>query len=156
MFMTPGNDFGTYRDAHGNAIEADLSFWATGTTPNTLWLRLAGHGDWLNAAGQVQVDRRLRVQGRADVFAIGDVNDATEQKITPTALAQADLAAYNIRLRLRNSGKHRKEPRLYRPTQRTPVIVPFGSADGLTVLPVPGGDSAVLGARTTVLAKAKT
>ncbi|WP_329223427.1 FAD-dependent oxidoreductase [Streptomyces sp. NBC_01485] len=155
-FMTPGNDFDTYRDARGNVIEADLSFWATGTTPNTLWLRLAGHGDWLNAAGHVRVDRRLRVGGRPDVFAVGDVNDATELKITPTALAQADLAAHNIRLRLQNPGRHRKEPLLYRPTQRTPVIVPFGSADGLTVLPVPGGESAVLGGRTTALAKAKT
>jgi apoptosis-inducing factor 2 len=155
-FMSPGNDFGTYRDAHGNIIDADLSFWATGTTPNTFWLRLGGHGDWLNSAGHVKVDRRLRVEGRPDVFAVGDVNDATELKITPAALAQADLAAHNIRVHLQYAGKHRKEPRLYRPIQRTPLIVPFGPADGVTLLPVPGGESAVLGGRTSVLAKAKT
>ncbi|MER5197554.1 NAD(P)/FAD-dependent oxidoreductase [Streptomyces sp. NPDC002755] len=155
-FMSPGNDFGTYRDARGNVIGADLSFWATGTTPNTLWLRLAGHGDWLNPAGHIKVDRRLRVDGRPDVFAVGDVNDATELKITPAALAQADLAAHNIRVHLKSSGRHRKEPRLYRPARRTPLIVPFGPADGLTVLPVPGGESAVLGSRTSVTAKAKT
>ncbi|MFI1028752.1 NAD(P)/FAD-dependent oxidoreductase [Streptomyces sp. NPDC020951] len=155
-FMSPGNDFGTYRDAHGNIIDADVSFWATGTTPNTLWLRLAGHGDWLNPGGHIKVDRRLRVGGRPDVFAVGDVNDATELKITPAALAQADLAAHNIRVQLHSSGRHRKEPRLYRPIQRTPLIVPFGAADGLTLLPVPGGESAVLGGRTSVLAKAKT
>ncbi|TQJ57797.1 NAD(P)/FAD-dependent oxidoreductase [Streptomyces sp. SLBN-115] len=155
-FMSPGNDFGTYRDARGDIIDADLSFWATGTTPNTLWLRLAGHGDWLNAAGHIKVDRRLRVEGRPDVFAVGDVNDATELKITPAALAQADLAAHNIRVHLRSSGRHRKEPRLYRPVRRTPLIVPFGPADGLTVLPVPGGESAVLGGRASVPAKAKT
>ncbi|WP_328441860.1 FAD-dependent oxidoreductase [Streptomyces sp. NBC_00444] len=155
-FMAPGNDFGTYRDAHGHIVEADLSFWATGTTPNTLWLRLAGHGDWLNPAGHVKVDRMLRVEGKPDVFAVGDVNDATELKITPAALAQADLAAHNIRTYLNSSGRHRKEPRLYRPAHRTPIIVPFGPADGLTVLPVPGGDTAVLGSRTSVLAKAKT
>ncbi|RPF38416.1 NAD(P)/FAD-dependent oxidoreductase [Streptomyces sp. TLI_185] len=155
-FMSPGNDFGTYRDAHGTVIEADLSFWATGTTPNTLWLRLGGHGDWLNPAGHVKVDRTLRVEGRLDVFAVGDVNDATELKITPAALAQADLAAWNIRTYLNSSGKHRKEPRLYRAIHRTPLIVPFGPADGLTLLPVPGGESAVLGGRTSVLAKAKT
>ncbi|MCD9879513.1 NAD(P)/FAD-dependent oxidoreductase [Streptomyces guryensis] len=155
-FMSPGNDFGTYRDGHGDVMEADLSFWATGTTPNTLWLRLGGHGDWLNPAGHVRVDRTLRVEGRLDVFAVGDVNDATELKITPAALAQADLAAWNIRTYLSSSGKHRKEPRLYRPIHRTPLIVPFGPADGLTLLPVPGGESAVLGGRTSVLAKAKT
>ncbi|WP_030665134.1 NAD(P)/FAD-dependent oxidoreductase [Streptomyces cellulosae] len=155
-FMSPGVDFGTYRDARGTVLEADLSFWATGTTPNTLWLRLGGHGDWLNASGQVKVDRTLRVGGRSDVFAVGDVNDATELKITPVALAQADLAAWNIRAHLTSSGRHRKEPRLYRAVHRTPLIVPFGPADGLTMLPVPGGETAVLGGRTTVLAKAKT
>ncbi|MFF3850341.1 NAD(P)/FAD-dependent oxidoreductase [Streptomyces sp. NPDC002328] len=155
-FMSPGHDFGAYRDARGGVIEADLSFWATGTTPNTFWLRLAGHGDWLNAAGHIKVDRTLRVEGRLDVFAVGDVNDATELKITPAALAQADLAAWNIRTYLSSSGRHRREPRLYRPIHRTPVIVPFGHADGLTMLPVPGGETAVLGGRTSVLAKAKT
>ncbi|MFC8142092.1 NAD(P)/FAD-dependent oxidoreductase [Streptomyces paradoxus] len=155
-FMSPGNDFGTYRDARGTVVEADLSFWATGTTPNTLWLRLAGHGDWLNGAGRVKVDRTLRVEGRLDVFAVGDVNDVSELKITPAALAQADIAAHNIRAYLQSSGKHRKEPRFYRPIQRTPLIVPFGPAHGLTVLPVPGGESAVLGSRTTTLAKAKS
>jgi NADH dehydrogenase FAD-containing subunit len=155
-FMSPGHDFGTYRDARGNIIEADLSFWATGTTPNTLWLRLGGHGAWLNASGHVRVDRALRVDGHLDVFAVGDVNDATELKITPAALAQADLAAWNIRAHLTSAGKHRKQPRLYRPMHRTPLIVPFGAADGLTLLPVPGGESAVLGGRTSVLAKAKT
>jgi NADH dehydrogenase FAD-containing subunit len=155
-FMAPGNDFGTYRDSRGEVIAADLSFWATGITPNTFWLRMAGHGDWLNASGHVKVDRSLRVDGRPDVFAVGDVNDATELKITPAALAQADLAVWNIRAHLNSSGRHRKEPRLYRPVHRTPLIVPFGPADGLTMLPVPGGETAVLGSRTTTLTKAKT
>ncbi|UUU26488.1 NAD(P)/FAD-dependent oxidoreductase [Streptomyces sp. DSM 40750] len=155
-FISPGADYGTYRDGRGNLIEADLSFWATGTTPNTLWLRLAGHGDWLNAAGQIKVDRTLRVDGRLDVFAVGDVNDVTELKISPVAIAQADIAAHNIRTYLGSSGKHRKEPRLYRPIQRTPLIVPLGPADGITLIPVPGGEIAVLGARTSTLAKAKT
>ncbi|MEW2400712.1 FAD-dependent oxidoreductase [Streptomyces sp. NPDC046862] len=155
-FMSPGNDFGTYRDARGTVIEADLSYWATGTTPNTLWLRLGGHGAWLNPAGHVKVDRTLRVDGHVDVFAVGDVNDATELKITPAALAQADLAAWNIRAYLQSSGKHRKEPRFYRAIHRTPLIVPFGPADGVTMVPVPGGETAVLGSRTTTLAKSKT
>ncbi|GGY32202.1 NAD(P)/FAD-dependent oxidoreductase [Streptomyces djakartensis] len=155
-FMAPGTDFGTYRDARGAVVEADLSFWATGTTPNTLWLRLSGHGDWLNGSGHVKVDRALRVEGKPDVFAVGDVNDVAELKVTPAALAQADIAAHNIRSYLQSSGRHRKEPRFYRPVQRNPLIVPFGPADGVTVLPVPGGESAVLGSRTTTMAKAKT
>jgi apoptosis-inducing factor 2 len=155
-FMSPGNDFGTYRDAAGDVISADLSFWATGTTPNTLWLRLAGHGDWLNGSGHVKVDRMLQVEGSQNVFAVGDVNDVAELKLTPAALSQAEVAAHNIRVYLRSSGRHRKQPRSYRAVHRTPIIVPFGPADGVTMLPVPGGESAVLGGRTTTLAKAKT
>ncbi|MFF3372530.1 NAD(P)/FAD-dependent oxidoreductase [Streptomyces sp. NPDC002680] len=155
-FMSPGNDFGTYRDARGHIIAADRSFWATGTTPNTFWLRMAGHSDWLNAAGHVKVDRTLRVEGRPDVFAVGDVNDVSELKITPVAIAQADLAVHNIRSYLQSSGRHRRQPRFYRPIHRTPLVVPFGPADGVTMVPVPGGETAVLGGRTATLAKAKT
>ncbi|WP_405813748.1 FAD-dependent oxidoreductase [Streptomyces sp. NBC_01390] len=155
-FMSPGNDFGTYRDARGQVIAADRSFWATGTTPNTFWLRMAGHSDWLNDAGHVRVDRTLRVEGWPDVFAVGDVNDVSELKITPVAIAQADLAVHNIRAYLQSSGRHRRRPRFYRPTHRTPLVVPFGPADGVTMVPVPGGETAVLGGRTATLAKAKT
>lgn len=77
----------------------------------------------------------VRVEGRLDVFAAGDGNDATALKITPAAPAQADLAAWNIRTYLNSSGKHRKEPRLCRASHRTPLLVPFGPADGLTLLP---------------------
>lgn len=155
-FMSPGNDFGTYRDAGGNVVEADLSYWVTGTTPNTLWLRLAGHGDWLDGAGHVKVDRTLRVQGWQDVYAVGDVNDVTEIKMVPAASAQADLAAWNIRTYLSGSGRHRKESRHYRPVH-TPFVVTLGPADGVTVVPAPGGEAAVvLGSRPSALAKAKT
>ncbi|WP_416980195.1 NAD(P)/FAD-dependent oxidoreductase [Streptomyces sp. T028] len=155
-FMSPGNDFGTYRDARGTVLAADLSFWATGTTPNTLWLRLAGHGDWLNGTGHVKVDKMLRVVGWPDVFAVGDVNDVGELKVTPAALSQAETAAHNIGAYLRSSGRHSTKSRSYRAVHRTPLIVPFGPSDGVTVVPVPGGDTAVLGTRTTTMAKAKT
>ncbi|MEV0224495.1 FAD-dependent oxidoreductase [Streptomyces sp. NPDC050704] len=154
-FVSPGNDFGTYRDARGNTFAADMSFWATGTTPNTLWLRLGRHGDWLNETGHVKVDRLLRVDGRLDVFAVGDVTDVSEAKIAPAATTHGDVAAHNIRAYLESSGKHRKEPRLHRPMRRAPLSVPFGPADGITVLPMPGGETAVLGGRTTAGMKAR-
>jgi hypothetical protein len=73
------------------------------------------------------------------VFAVGDVNDVRELEITPDALAQADIAVHDIRAHLQSSGRHRKEPRFCRPIRRTPLIVPFGPAAGVTVTPVPGG-----------------
>lgn len=154
-YVSPGPDFNTYRDGRGGIIEADLSFWANGTTPNTLWLRLAGHGDWLNTAGYIKVDRMLRVGGRPDVFAVGDVNDVSDVKVSPVAMAQGDIAAHNIRAYLAGSGKHRKEPRLYRPIHRTPLIVPFGPGDGVALFPVPGGETAVVSGRAAALGKAR-
>lgn len=152
-FMSPGPDFGTYRDQDNRIMTADLSIWATGITPNTLWLRLGGHGGWLTDSGHVKVDHALRVAGESNVFAVGDVTDAAEAKVTVTAFAQADLAARNIRTLLRGGDAHKL--RAYRPAHRAPLIIPFGSHDGMTLVPVPGGESAVLGARTSVLAKAK-
>ena len=39
--------------------------------PGQVGLRLGGHGDWLNPAGHVKVDRMLRVEGFPNVFAVG-------------------------------------------------------------------------------------
>jgi NADH dehydrogenase FAD-containing subunit len=143
------------RDQAGSPMGADVVFWATGTTPNTLWLRLAGHGSWLDAKGLVKVDPYLRVQGRSDIFAVGDVNDVTEMKVTTSAMAQAEAAAYNIRMYLQRGPRHVNQWRQYRPGPVRVFSVPFGPAAGISVFPVLGRDAALLGDRTTVKLKSK-
>jgi NADH dehydrogenase FAD-containing subunit len=143
------------RDQAGSPLGADVVFWTTGTTPNTLWLRLAGLGGWLDESGHVRVDGHLRVLGQRDVFAIGDVNDVAEAKLSPTALAQGQAAAHNIRAQL-DGVRHSTRPRPYQPAPVRAFSVPFGPDGGTTLLPVLGRDALVLGNRATVRVKSRT
>jgi NADH dehydrogenase FAD-containing subunit len=143
------------RDQQGNPFGADVVFWTTGTTPNTLWLRLAGHGSWLDESGHVRVDSHLRVLGQRDIFAIGDVNDVAEAKLSPSAMAQGGAAAHNIRAQL-HGVKHGGRSRAYRPTPVRVFSVPFGPEGGTTTLPVLGRDALVLGNRATAAMKSRT
>lgn len=144
------------QDQAGSPMGADVVFWTTGTTPNTLWLRLAGHGDWLDESGHVKVDEHLRVVGRRDIFAIGDVNDVAEAKLTPSALAQAEAAVHNVRDHLGRGAKHGGDLRPYRPAPVRIYSVPFGPEGGVSVIPFHGYDAAVLGSRATVAVKSRS
>ncbi|MGW6961103.1 NAD(P)/FAD-dependent oxidoreductase [Streptomyces chartreusis] len=142
------------RDQTGSPLGADVVFWTTGTTPNTLWLRLAGLGAWLDERGHVKVDDHLRVVGRRDIFAIGDVNNVSEAKLSPSAVAQGEATAHNIRAYL-DQGKHGNTPRPYKPAPVRIFSVPFGPDGGTTLLPALGRDVLVLGNRATAALKSK-
>jgi apoptosis-inducing factor 2 len=149
-----GSGNGIYRDGNGRPMGADLVYWATGTTPNTLWLRLAGHGDWLTESGHVRVDEHLRVRGYPEIFAIGDVNDVHEAKLAPSAMAQAGATIANVRACLEHGARHAA----LQPYKRARVrifSVPLGKEDGVTGVPMLGRHT-VLGSRTTTKLKAGT
>ncbi|KUL70584.1 MULTISPECIES: NAD(P)/FAD-dependent oxidoreductase [unclassified Streptomyces] len=154
-FVSSAGGVGTgLRDQAGHPLDADVVFWTTGTTPNTLWLRLAGRGDWLDERGHVKVDEHLRVVGRRDVFAIGDVNDVSEAKLSPSAVAQGEATAHNIRALL-DHGRHGHMPRPYRPAPVRAFSVPFGPDAGTTLVPALGRDVLVLGNRATSALKGR-
>ncbi|AWE48427.1 NAD(P)/FAD-dependent oxidoreductase [Streptomyces nigra] len=154
-FVSSAGGAGTgLRDQAGHPLGADVVFWTTGTTPNTLWLRLAGRGDWLDERGHVKVDEHLRVVGRRDVFAIGDVNNVSEAKLSPSAVAQGEATAHNIRAHL-DHGKHGNTPRPYKPAPVRVFSVPFGPDAGTTLVPALGRDVLVLGDRATSVLKSR-
>ncbi|MFI9729451.1 NAD(P)/FAD-dependent oxidoreductase [Streptomyces sp. NPDC052092] len=142
------------QDQAGNSLDADVVFWTTGTTPNTLWLRLAGLGAWLDERGRVTVDEYLRVRGQRDIFAIGDVNDVSEAKLSPSAVAQGEATAHNIRVLL-DHGRHGIMPRPYKPAPVRAFSVPLGPDGGTTLLPALGRDVLVLGNKATSVLKSK-
>lgn len=78
-------------------VPADAVLWTIGRVrPNTSWLPR----DLLDPSGFVQVDEFLRVAGRDDVYAIGDV--AATDPLRNSARTRADgLLAHNIRAGLR-------------------------------------------------------
>ncbi|GHJ37992.1 NAD(P)/FAD-dependent oxidoreductase [Streptomyces sp. TS71-3] len=149
-----GGGSSSLRGQDGTPYDAEVVFWTTGTTPNTLWLRLAGRGDWLDADGHVKVDGHLRVLGRQDVFAVGDVNDVSEAKLSPTAMAQGSAAAHNIRTFL-DRGAHVGEYRAYKPAPLRAFAVPFGPEAGATLFPILGRGTAILGDRATAAIKSR-
>jgi len=123
---------GRYVTSAGETIEADTVIWATGTTPNTGWLR--DHDGWLDETGHVKVDGYLRAGGQPDVFAIGDVNDVPEAKLAQWAGAQGKAAAAIIRAVL--DGKPPAKP--YTAAKMKLMGVPLGPDDGVMLLPLSG------------------
>jgi hypothetical protein len=94
------------------------------------------------------------VLGQRDVFAIGDVNDVSEAKLSPSAVAQGEAAAHNIRTFL-GRGKHGSNPRPYKPAPVRIFSVPFGPGGGTTLLPALGRDVVVLGNKATSVLKSR-
>ena len=85
----------------GEHISTGTVVWTAGVRPNPL---LAEIGVGLDASGRVEVDGRLRVAGRRDMWALGDAaavpNPATPGRVDPPtcqhALRQARRLAANL------------------------------------------------------------
>jgi NADH dehydrogenase FAD-containing subunit len=106
-----------------------LVLWAVGNKPNTGWFGKA-HGDKLTERGLIRVDRQLRVDGWDAIFAIGDANDADPKKLVMPAIAQAKVAARNVRAVL----ARKKADAVYQSPRGEMLIVPVGPDDGVSVL----------------------
>jgi NADH dehydrogenase len=90
----------------GSRIETNTLVWTAGVKPNPV---LSGLGLPLDERGRVKVDSSLRVEGRSNVWALGDgaavPNEATPDRVDPPtcqhALRQARRLAKNFRGRER-------------------------------------------------------
>ncbi len=88
-----------YVGSDGAVYSADIVYNAIGIRTDAIPV---DGGNSTNKQGQLMVDDNLRVTGRFNVFAVGDVNDVPEIKLAATARTQAGVAARNI-VTLRNS-----------------------------------------------------
>lgn len=90
---------GTYLVQGSNeSFGSDVVIMATGI--QTKGIPVDGDSS-LNDKNQLRVDHHLRVVGRENVFAVGDVNDVAEIKLAATGGRQAALAVKNIAKLLR-------------------------------------------------------
>ena len=106
------------------AVSPDAVLWAVGKVrPNTGWLP----PQILDDAGFVAVDRKLRVVGQANVFAVGDVA-ATDPLRSSARNSGHRLLAHNIRAHLAD-----RPLRSYRPPRRRWGSVLGRQHDGLLV-----------------------
>ncbi|XP_054812833.1 uncharacterized protein LOC129313601 [Prosopis cineraria] len=122
----------TYRTSLGDTIEADCHFLCTGKPLSSAWLRETLIKNDLNVDGRIKVDESLRVKGRTNIFAIGDITDVPEIKQGMYAQGQAQVVAKNLRL-LIDGGKKRKLAS-YK-AQAEVAIVSLGRRQGVAQFP---------------------
>ncbi|KAK7263452.1 hypothetical protein RJT34_31042 [Clitoria ternatea] len=98
----------TYQTSNGETIEAIIHFLCIGKPLGSAWLRETLLKDDLDADGRIKVDEHLRVKGRSNIFAIGDITDVKEIKQGVYAQGHAQLVAKNLKLLIEGAGKERK------------------------------------------------
>lgn len=84
-------------DANGNVYPADMCVWAAGIRAPEF---LGSLGLPVNKGGQIEVDSHLRVQGVADVYALGDCAaclDGNGKPVPPRAQAAHQQADYLLK-----------------------------------------------------------
>ncbi|KAI5388654.1 hypothetical protein KIW84_074356 [Lathyrus oleraceus] len=127
------NENRTYRTSLGETIEADTHFVCIGKPLGSAWLSETLLKNDLNGDGRIQVDEYLRVKGKNNVFAIGDITDVQEIKQGVFAQGHAKLVAKNLKLLIEGGGK---EPKLGTYKAQAPMsIVSLGRKHGVAQFP---------------------
>ncbi|GMY15749.1 apoptosis-inducing factor homolog B-like [Fagus crenata] len=97
----------TYQTSEGETIRADCHFLCTGIPLGSAWLKETVLENNLDKHGRLMVDGNLRVKGRKNIFAIGDITNIPEIKQGYLAQKHALVAAKNLKL-LMTGGKESK------------------------------------------------
>ncbi|RZB46151.1 Apoptosis-inducing factor-like A [Glycine soja] len=87
-----------YQTSNGGTIEADCHFLCIGKPLASAWLKETVLKNDLDGQGRIKVDERLRVKGRNNIFAIGDVTDIPEIKQGFLAQQQLEVVVKNLNL----------------------------------------------------------
>ncbi|OVA07141.1 FAD-dependent pyridine nucleotide-disulfide oxidoreductase [Macleaya cordata] len=88
----------TYQTSKGETITADCHFFCAGVPLGSSWIKESVLKDALDAGGRLMVDEHLRIKGRKNVFAIGDITDIPEIKQGFFAMQHAMVTAKNLKL----------------------------------------------------------
>ncbi|XP_059429927.1 uncharacterized protein LOC132163596 [Corylus avellana] len=122
----------TYQTSEGEIINADCHFLCTGTPLGSAWLRETVLKNNLDTRGSLKVDENLRVKGRKNIFAIGDITDIPEVKQGFLALKHALVAAKNLKLLM--TGGNESKMATYKPSSAI-AIVSLGRKDAVAQFP---------------------
>ncbi|XP_009418551.2 uncharacterized protein LOC103998722 [Musa acuminata AAA Group] len=128
----------SFTTSAGATITADCHFVCAGRPLGSSWLQHTLLKDNLDRFGRLKVDENLRVRGRKNVFAIGDVVDLPEIKQGFSARKHAAVAAKNMKLLLRG-GKEEKmavyKPRSAAAAAAAPAVVSSGRRQAVAQFP---------------------
>ncbi|KAK7263451.1 hypothetical protein RJT34_31041 [Clitoria ternatea] len=127
-----GDGHKMYRTSNGETIEADCHFLCIGKPLATAWLKETVLKNELDAQGRIKVDENLRVKGRTNIFAIGDITDIPELKQGFLAQQQAELIANNLKIVI--EGRRECGIGTYKPHSAL-AIVSLGRKDAVAQFP---------------------
>ncbi|XP_078434045.1 uncharacterized protein LOC144705312 [Wolffia australiana] len=116
----------------GETIQADCIFNCTGAPPSSSWLGETFLKDCLDLRGRLKVDESLRVLGKHNIFAIGDITDVNEIKQGYLAQKQAAVVEKNLKWLI--SGAARGSLKAYKPGSKI-AIVSLGRKEGVAHFP---------------------
>jgi NADH dehydrogenase FAD-containing subunit len=108
-----------YTTSKGRTIKADAHFVCVGKRVASSWLRDSELSSLLDDQGRLKVDANLRVEGKKNVFACGDIANTVEIKQGFLAGKQAAVVTENIK-------KLSKDPKGSKLAVYTPLKAPFG------------------------------
>ncbi|CAM6041243.1 unnamed protein product [Sphagnum compactum] len=122
-----------YTTKKGRTIKADAHFVCIGKRVGSSWLRDSELSSLLDDQGRLKVDANLRVEGKTNIFACGDIVNTVEIKQGFLADKQAGVVTKNIK-------KLSKDPKVSKLAVYTPLKAPFGlvslgRASGVAQLP---------------------
>ncbi|QCD87997.1 apoptosis-inducing factor homolog A-like [Vigna unguiculata] len=126
----------TYRTSNGETFEADCYFLCLGKPLASAWLEGTMLRHDMNEEGRIKVDEKLRVIGRRNIFAIGDITDIPEIKQGFAAQQHAEVVVKNLKVMI-DGGKDCSQCRMenYKP-QLPMAIVSLGRKDAVAQLPL--------------------
>ncbi|OIW08467.1 hypothetical protein TanjilG_03143 [Lupinus angustifolius] len=123
-----------YQTSHGETIEADCHFLCIGKPLASAWLRETVLKDNVDSRGSIKVDEFLRVKGRNNIFAIGDITDVPEIKQGFLAHKHAEVVVKNLKMII-DGGRERKLV-TYKPLSSVLAIVSLGRKDAVAQFPI--------------------
>ncbi|KAF5446326.1 hypothetical protein F2P56_031963 [Juglans regia] len=88
---------GIFQTSAGETITADCHFVCTGKPVGSSWIKETILRDSLDIHERLMVDKHLRVRGRNNIFAIGDITDVKEIKQGYLVQSHAQVTAKNIK-----------------------------------------------------------
>ncbi|PON47268.1 FAD/NAD(P)-binding domain containing protein [Trema orientale] len=121
-----------FQTSGGESLKADCHFVCTGRPLGSTWLKGTLLKSSLDNRGRLMVDENLRVKGRKNIFAIGDITDIPEIKQGYLAQKHALVAAKNLKLLM--TGEEGRKLEIYRPSS-IKAIVSLGRRDAVAQLP---------------------
>ncbi|RDX94539.1 Apoptosis-inducing factor-like A [Mucuna pruriens] len=125
-----------YQTSNGDTIVADCHFLCLGKPLASAWLSESVLKNDLDYLGRIQVDEKLRVNGRSNIFAIGDITDIPEIKQGFLARQHAEVVASNLKRKIgggRECGQCGMDT--YKPQSTAMAIVSLGRKEAVAQFP---------------------